>query len=159
MCTLPESIVFVLCHSAQPCSSHETAYVEEDFRLQQHRFCMISMRARKTHTLVRLLPLRLAAPRLGMIMAAERDHTQAGWLLRQMSRQKERVGCESEKASLSERAVVNRGKYRLQRYFLGSVVLADPIWAPQRAIEHLQAQPPKTCVSNAGVRASASTSS
>jgi hypothetical protein len=47
-----------------------------------------------------LSPLSLAAPRLGMIMAAERDHTQAEWLSR-----RERGGSENEEAPLSEGTV------------------------------------------------------
>ena len=76
MRTLPESVVFVLCNGAQPCSSHETAYFEEDFRLQQHGFSKISIRAKKKHTFRKIVASEVSRTEVGNDYGSrKRPHT------------------------------------------------------------------------------------
>ena len=76
MRTLPESVVFVLCNSAQPCSSHETAYVAEDCRLLQHGFGKISIRAKKKQTFRKIVASEVSRTEVGNDYGSrKRPHT------------------------------------------------------------------------------------
>jgi hypothetical protein len=52
-------------NSAQPCSSHETAYVAEDLCLQQHWFSKISIRAKKKHTFRKIVASEVSRTEVG----------------------------------------------------------------------------------------------